>query len=175
MADQAQHVVRQHRQRQHRIVGIELPARQALDAHVALQLRMELLVRPVIGIELDDLDVRAIGQAGPPPFDLDLGYQQALPMAVDRLLDKPHDPDLVAERLPPHRRALARPLLGPVAELVANQPGVILGGIVTARIPLDDPVHLPQRLVLLAQGVDEARAVEASIQPHRIGTDLELN
>jgi hypothetical protein len=70
LADQTQTVVGEHRDMQHRIVGIELARGQSFQIEVGLDLRMELLVRAVILVALDD-PFRRFGQAGPPAFDLD--------------------------------------------------------------------------------------------------------
>jgi PAS domain S-box-containing protein len=90
LADQTQTVVGEHRDMQHRIVGIELARGQSFQIEVGLDLRMELLVRAVILVALDDPFGR-FDKARPPAFDLDFGFRQALPLLVDGPFDDPND------------------------------------------------------------------------------------
>lgn len=121
LTDQAQQVHRHSRRplqlRADQIVGAELARGQSLQTHVALKLRVKLLVRAMLGIQPNDpsgIDVH--GQAGGPALQHVLGQQQRLAMLVDSALgqtiDAPHGllpgiDTINLHKLLPHAQALA--------------------------------------------------------------------
>ncbi len=74
LTHEAQHVHRQGRKLADKIVRVELPRGQSLQIHVGFEFRMELLVRGVPGVQVDDrLGADGLGQACRPALQDDLG------------------------------------------------------------------------------------------------------
>lgn len=85
---EAQAVVGEGRQMQQTIVGVELARRQSLQIQVGLEFGMELLVHPVMLVQLDDL--RGLGgQSGLSAFQFNVGHLQTLALIVDGAFDHP--------------------------------------------------------------------------------------
>jgi hypothetical protein len=84
LTDQPQQIHRHCREGAHQVVGVELARGQAHQIHVGFELRVELLVRAVVGVQIDDLlrtEGVGIGQGGAPPFQHVLGQVSVHPPA----------------------------------------------------------------------------------------------
>ncbi len=90
LSNQPQAIVGQHGQVQDEVVAVELAGRQALQVEVGLDLAVELLVRAVFPVKLDDLLGLRI-QARPPALQLVFWKQQGLPLLVGGALNQAHD------------------------------------------------------------------------------------
>ncbi len=87
LADGAQNIEGQHGQGQHQIVGGEFVRRRALQVEICVELGMKLLIGAVRLVQRDGLGDGQL-EAGEPAFDLELGYQQHLAVAVDGALNQ---------------------------------------------------------------------------------------
>lgn len=95
LAHEPQKVHGHGRQLAHQRVGVELARGQALQVHAALELRVELLVRAVPGVQTKDPPhVDARRQVGRPALQTVFGQQQRLAVFVDgalgQAIDVPH-------------------------------------------------------------------------------------
>ncbi|CUJ22113.1 Uncharacterised protein [Achromobacter xylosoxidans] len=146
----AQDVHRQRRKFTHQIVGVELARWQPLQVQVGLELRVELLVRAVIGVQGDDgLGIERLGKQtcapslqGEPRFDQDLAF------GLDGSLGQAQHPaqrslnPLDLQRLLPHRHALARAGGLPDGGRVGGKTSGQRRHVGRARVPLDQPIDL---------------------------------
>ena len=184
LAHQAQDVHGQRGQLAHQVVGVELARGQPGEVEVGLELGVKLLMRAVVGVQRDDgLRVELLGaQAGGPAFEFDLGNQQLLTLPVDRALDQPVDAPqrpgdaFDAQRLIPHRQALARAGLLPLRLCVGLAPHQHLGLVDAARVPLDQPIdlRLPRltarliaRLIARLDAAHQRGRIKPRIQPRQ--------
>jgi len=160
LTDQPQQIHSHRAQCAHQVVGVELARGQAHQIHVGLELRVELLVRAVSGVQIDDL-LRAeglgIGQGGAPALQHILRPQHLLASLVDGALGQAVDPpgrDYVLgvfklNRIAPKALALALAQGAPERVRVSH-PG--FGNRLhrrLARVPLDDEGHSPLELLRL--------------------------
>ena len=90
LSNQPQAIVGQHGQVQDEVVAVEFAGRQALQVEVGLDLAVELLVRAVFPVKLDDLLGLRV-QARPPALQLVFWKQQGLPLLVGGALNQAHD------------------------------------------------------------------------------------
>ncbi len=175
LTHQAQQVHGHRRQCTDQVVGVELARGQTREVHVGLELRMELLVRTMVSVQLDDgLLVKALGQGGAPALEHVLGQQQLLAPFVDGALGQakhaarmqalPGMGDL--DRLATHTLALALAQHRPARSRIGH---ARLGPRLyrrAARVPLDDEGHLTlQHLAVSANGAHQLGRIKA-----RVGT-----
>ena len=173
LADGAQDVEGQHRQREHQIVGGELARRQPLQVQIGFEPGVELRVSAVPLVELDDLLRRQI-QAGQPALDLDIRHQQGLPLLVDGALDQMHHPAhdnadagvLARDGLGDIGLAFAFARPYPRGGWIGVQALMQDSGLEAARVPLHQPVQRP-RCTGCGQRRKDGSAIEARIRPHQ--------
>ena len=93
LPNQAQQIHRHCGELADQIVGVKLSARQALQIHIGLELRVKLLMRGVITVQLNHLSrTERLGQRRRPAFQSVLRQQQWVAMLVNAALSQAVDP-----------------------------------------------------------------------------------
>ena len=178
LPNQAQQIHRHRGELANQIVGVKLSARQALQIHIGLELRVKLLMRGVITVQLNHLGrTERLGQRRRPALQGVLRQQQCVAMlvgaALSQAVNPAHRAGLAADavqrqRFLPQAFALTGALAHPLRSRIRRP--LCRNGLHrrSARVPLDDEGDLAIKSArLCGDFLHQLQRTKARVRTHQ--------